>query len=322
MSNILAHSKLLVYKFPLSMFVHQKYSNFSTDCVVSESSYTIDFNRRLTINWEFKAQKYNICDTFYNVVVKLTMLTCTAESCIDTSTIVPVVDRAFSFADQLEFCESYQYEIVHDWQPSDGTVVERVANIYPNTAITLEEINDNRTLRVNWTYPENPSCPKKFVTEIRQEDVVKNKFESSVFYEIIDNLEACDTYTITVFPDIPDATPGTYGDTLEHTMSFAFPSSLRNMNATYIPEDNTVSVNWVAPLSGSKCIEYYQIAATSSNDNQFKTTVYINEIIQNVFACESYVFNVSIRTITNIDVPGASRDLLIPSRSKFPKREI
>lgn len=309
----------------VSMFIliPKKYSpNSSLDCVVSETSYTIDSKNLLTISWEFKAQKYNICDSFYNVEVTLTMLSCTIEFCTNTSTTIPVVNRTYTFSEPLELCESYEYKIVHDWQPSDGTVVQSLETIYPDLVMVLEEINDNRTLRVSWSYPENPSCPKKFVTEVRQQDVVPFKYESSAFYEIIDNLEACDTYNVTVYPDLPDITPGTFGHTLEHTMSFAFPSKIRNLNVTYIQDDNTVSLNWLAPVNGSKCIDFYQVAATSTNDNQIKNTGNSNEIIQNVIACESYVFNVSIRTITNIDVPGDSKDLLIPSRSKCPNCEI
>lgn len=171
----------------------KKFSIPSSECSVSSTSYTIDSDNRLTVNWEFFAQKYNICETSHNVEVTLTMLTCAAEEdCPSTSITLPVFYRTYTFPKQLEFCESYNYSIVNDWQPSSEGFEGAVDTVYPNLEMNLHE-TDNQSLRVNWSYNDSPNCPKKFVTLARNQDNNQLRYETYDYFQVIEDLEACDT---------------------------------------------------------------------------------------------------------------------------------
>lgn len=104
----------------------------------------------------------------------------------------------------------------------------------------------------------------------------------------ISNLEACETYNITVVPLVPDITRQWPTATKLIKMRYVKPSQIRSIKLEAIGETDSIGIILNEPSTGSKCIEKYEVKVTPNTEAQVKQNSRNSFLITSVTACTDY----------------------------------
>lgn len=222
----------------------------------------------------------------------------------------------------LVACASYEIRIFENFDIEPKITKEILTyEQFQKLKIEVQQI-DPTSLKVFWSYDEHPRCSKKFQIKVFQDNVVFQSLETTKLTEIIDHLEPCETYNLTVNPMKAEEVLISFGDFANYTMNQEVPSIIRDLKLDYNEDEESIEISWLAPEFASKCIKNYSIQAESEYDNRMKYDEAMNSLIktniQNVFACVNYAIKISANMH---DKKGAEiiKEILVPSRSKTTK---
>ena len=293
----------------------------STDCFLAEVTINISVDNELTVNWT--TEGVTLLCNFYQIRIELELKDCGNLQCIENIDGIPLANLSLKLPNKLVACASYEIRFYETDINKDGpTVTEEFESneIFQKFEIEVEK-NDPTSLYISWSYEDYPLCSKKFQIKVLQDNVVFKSFEITKSTEtMIDDLEPCETYYITVYPMQNEEVMTLYGGSINYTMDSAQPGPIRDFKVEYNDEDESIDVSWLAPDFAAKCINNYSIRADSDYDNKTRSSNGINLIqktnFPNVFACVFYTIKINADTIHGKKGEESFKEILIPSRGK------
>lgn len=202
------------------------------------------------------------------------------------------------------------YVIVHDRLP----VEIKMKPILTNMILNVNEfLNEYLGLNVSWS-PAS-TCKLRYIIHVDYQNGTRmNKTETDNEYQIFTNLEACETYNITVFPKENEDKR----ETIQHKMITI--SAVRSLSAEYDEFKHSIKVEWQIPKYGSKCIKNYKIKVSGTVEQPFETndTVFNYSRIKH---CQAY--NFTVFSVSDLGNGLTSRtQIYIPTKGKILKIDL
>lgn len=190
---------------------------------MTNSSFGLSQKNLLTINWQTDSP-IEFC-SFVFLKIELTIRNCNTSDCTKNFDRVPIANLTFTFPEVLEACSDYEYEIYESQFDSKITKQLTSKPQYQNFHVEVEEQENHDGLRVFWSYTQHPLCPRKFLIEVyRNESMIESLVVGDKLSEMINNLEPCGKYFISVNPMHDSDILSNYGSNITYKMSPNIPS--------------------------------------------------------------------------------------------------
>lgn len=196
---------------------------------MTNSSFELNDINELTINWTMDSL-IQYCSFFY-VKIELTFRNCNislnSQNCTKTIDRMPIANLTYTYPEILEACGAYEYKIYESQFEDEGARITRQFTSkpqYQNFQVEVDEQEDHDRLRVFWNYTQHPLCPRKFRIEVYLKNAMIKSLVVDKLSEMIDNLEPCEEYFISVDPMQGDDVLSNYGSNITYEMSPIIPT--------------------------------------------------------------------------------------------------
>lgn len=218
----------------------------------------------------------------------------------------------------LEACREYLFFVYSNHLFDD--------ELSPNFFTTLSEVpgeikllsyfasTTNYTFK--WDVPEkNPYCVNKYYVEFDE----ITKFETENLEIVIENLQPCGNYTVTLYATDLENRPGAT-HTLSITLNEDKPSAIENPKTNTTSTSTDILLYWTEPSYAKLCISEYRLTVWREDKTNLihviditTTSTYV--LLDDFISCLTYVVQIIPVTHNNDDGPNKISNIVVPSRS-------